>query len=323
MSFAFVASDGPLDLAVPDDPDPVAAALRMVEVIADLVVAVALSTPAVQDVLDRPVGARTVRQLLAGVVLEDTAAPERGHRRPVRPDTLLARAQRLFENLAGAGLQVTIEGVELSLGRATPPDVIGLNVGLGAGQRMTLFSSDVTLWLENDDRWIDPDPPGERRHLRRCALDEPRSCASGPSWPSTGSACASARRPGRCSTSASRSSRSPSTPSPSSTTPASTGGGVQLQFTNLAVSASGGGGENGIAQGVVRDTGPQPPRPAFSPALAIQKHGNQPVAVTLRAGDGDGPWWIAIQKGFGPLYLEQIGFGVTMPQPAASRASRC
>ncbi len=79
------------------------------------------------------------------------------------------------------------------------------------------------------------------------------------------------------------------------------------------MSASGGGGDNGIAQGIMRDTGPQPPRPAFSPALAVQKHGNQPVAVTLRAGDGDGPWWIAIQRGFGPLYLEQIGFGVTMP----------
>ena len=98
---------------------------------------------------------------------------------------------------------------------------------------------------------------------------------------------------------------------------------MQLQFTNLAVSASGGGGDNGIAQGIMRDTGPQPPKPAFSPALAIQKHGSEPVAVTLRAGDGDGPWWIAIQKGFGPLYLEQVGFGVDDAAAAASSASRC
>jgi hypothetical protein len=27
------------------------------------------------------------------------------------------------------------------------------------------------------------------------------------------------------------------------------------------------------------------------------------VDVSLRAGDGDGPWWIAIQRGFGQLYL--------------------
>src|SRR6185369_17621392 len=92
------------------------------------------------------------------------------------------------------------------------------------------------------------------------------------------------------------------------------GGGVQLQFSELAVGASGGGGSNGIAQGLMRDTGPKPPKPAFSPALAIQKHDNGALAVTLSAGEGTGPWWIAIQKGFGPLYLEQVGFGVTMPQ---------
>ena len=76
-----------------------------------------------------------------------------------------------------------------------------------------------------------------------------------------------------------------------------------------------------IAQGVMRDTGPTPPKPAFSPALAIQKHGHDPVSVTLRAGDGDGPWWIAIQRGFGPLYLEQVGFGVTMPNRRVERIS--
>ena len=47
--------------------------------------------------------------------------------------------------------------------------------------------------------------------------------------------------------------------------------------------------------------------------FTVQKHGSQQVHVSLRAGTGDGPWWIAIQKGFGPLYLEQIGFGATMP----------
>jgi hypothetical protein len=32
------------------------------------------------------------------------------------------------------------------------------------------------------------------------------------------------------------------------------------------------------------------------------------VSVSLRAGDPPGPWWIAIQRGFGPLYLERVGF---------------
>ena len=39
-----------------------------------------------------------------------------------------------------------------------------------------------------------------------------------------------------------------------------TGGGVQLQFSNLAVSASGAQGDNGIAQGIMRDTGYPPSR---------------------------------------------------------------
>ena len=30
--------------------------------------------------------------------------------------------------------------------------------------------------------------------------------------------------------------------------------------------------------------------PAFSPALAVQKHGSGPILVSMRAGEGDGPW---------------------------------
>ena len=95
-----------------------------------------------------------------------------------------------------------------------------------------------------------------------------------------------------------------------------TSGGAQLQLSNLAVAVSGASGGNAIASGILADSASagQKPKPAFSPALAVQRHGSGPVDVTLRAGDGDGPWWVAIQKGFGPLYLEQVGFGVTMPQ---------
>ena len=44
------------------------------------------------------------------------------------------------------------------------------------------------------------------------------------------------------------------------------------------------------------------------------------MRVSLTAGDGAGPWWIAIQN-FGPLYLEQIGFGATSPQGRLERIS--
>jgi hypothetical protein len=88
-------------------------------------------------------------------------------------------------------------------------------------------------------------------------------------------------------------------------------GGVQVDLDGLAVPLGTGGGSNAIAQGVLRDAGGSgaPPRPAFSPAVAVQEHG-QGVAVTLRAGSGDGPWFLPIQRAFGPVYLDQVGLGV-------------
>ena len=38
------------------------------------------------------------------------------------------------------------------------------------------------------------------------------------------------------------------------------------------------------------------------------------MLVTLRAGDPPGPWWLAIQKGFGPVYIEQVGFDAKVEQ---------
>ncbi|HEY8826192.1 MAG TPA: DUF6603 domain-containing protein, partial [Jatrophihabitantaceae bacterium] len=92
-------------------------------------------------------------------------------------------------------------------------------------------------------------------------------------------------------------------------------GGVQIELGGLGVPLGGGGGDNAVAQGIMHDAGGSgaPPRPSFSPAVAVQDHGTG-VAVTLRAGRGDGPWFMPIQRAFGPVYLEQIGFGVTYRQ---------
>jgi large repetitive protein len=93
-------------------------------------------------------------------------------------------------------------------------------------------------------------------------------------------------------------------------------GGVQIQLSDLAAGVAGASNGNPIARGMVADSGSGPERlaPSFSPALAIQKHGAGPTLVSLRAGDGDGPWWVAIQKGFGPIYIEQVGFDTTVTQ---------
>jgi hypothetical protein len=97
-------------------------------------------------------------------------------------------------------------------------------------------------------------------------------------------------------------------------------GGVHLELGGLAVPLGSGGGENAVAKGIMRDAGGSgaPPRPAFSPALAVQDHGTG-VAVTLQAGQGDGPWFLPIQRAFGPVYLEQVGLGVAYRQNLTPR----
>src|SRR5690606_30762198 len=66
-------------------------------------------------------------------------------------------------------------------------------------------------------------------------------------------------------------------------------GGVQVQLSDLAAGVTNASGGNPIAQGMMADagTGPEKLAPAFSPALAIQKHGAGPILVSLRAGEGD------------------------------------
>ncbi len=313
--FDLVASDGAITSAL-ETSDPVQVALRIVEVVADLVAAVAMAQQPVQDLLDTPVGDTTVRNLLRDVVLKDEADPDELIAGLFDPTTILDRIGRLFQNIAGAGISVTVD--ELALTFAEDGGIIGLQVGLT--DRFELFTGDVTLWLENDDSWIKDNPAGSGGLFVGFVSLSP-SLAFKPSLAVNGLGLRIGKTSGplldfgitlesiALHTFARIGSGVPD------------GAGLQLQFSNLAVSASGAQGDNGIAQGIMRDTGPTPPKPAFSPALAIQKHGNDPVSVTLRAGEGDGPWWIAIQRGFGPLYLEQVGFGATMPHGRVERIS--
>jgi large repetitive protein len=315
--FALVASDGVIATAI-ETTDAEAVALRLVEVVADLVVAVAMAQTAVQDLLDTAVGTKNVRRVLAGVVLEDADPPAGLIADPFDPDLLLARIHRLFVNLAGAGIAIDVDGFQISLLEDPASNIIGLQAGLT--QRYPLATGDVMLWLENDDDWIIPNPPGDGG-LFVGFLPNTLPLEFKPSLAVNGIGLRIGKSSGPLldfGLSLESIALHAFAKFGSGVTAA---GGVQLQFTNLAVSASGAGGENGIAQGVLRDTGPTPPKPAFSPALAIQKHGNDPFAVTLRAGEGDGPWWIAIQKGFGPLYLEQVGFGASMPGGRVERVS--
>ncbi len=315
LAFALVASDGAIGAAVESDA-PEDAALRLVEMIADLVAAVALAQTSVQQLLNTSVGATTVRNLLRGVVLEDANNPTALIDRLFDPDTILPRVHRLFGNIAGANIAVTVDQLEIAFAKAG--GIIGLQAGLNG--RFPLATGDVALWLETDDAWIDGNPAGAGGLFVGFLPDTP-PLKFAPSLTVNGVGLRVGKSAGPLlDVGVTLESIALHTFARIDHTGLADGG-VQLQFANLAVAASGAGGDNGIAQGIVRDTGPAPPRPAFSPALAIQKHGSAPVSVTLRAGDGDGPWWIAIQKGFGPLYLEQVGFGVAMPQGRVERVS--
>jgi hypothetical protein len=314
ISFSIVAGDGPL-AGIDTNTDPADVATRIVEIVLDVVAAVAIATDAVQDMLQIEIGSSTVGDVLQDVLLDGTGLVDG----IFDPDTLLARALTLFENLAGADLAVTFEGLTLSL--IEQDDVIGLQLGLA--ERLELVSGDVTLWLENDDSWIDDNPGGEGGIFVGAVTIDGTDLSFAPTLAVNGVGLRVGKLSGplldfgitiesiALHTFAEIGLASGDI----------TGAGVQLQLTGLAVSADGASGGNGIAAGIVADTGPQPPKPTFSPALAIQQHDDNPVHVTLRAGDGSGPWWIAIQKGFGPLYLEQIGFGVEMPSQRVDSVS--
>ena len=313
--FDVVASDGPL-VSATDSVDPVQVALRIVEVVADLVADVAMAQAPVQALLDQSVGAIDVRNLLRGVVLRDVANPTALIDGLFDPSQITTRVHKLFANIGSAGISIPIDGFRLSF--INDGTAIGLQLGLSS--RFQLVSGDVSLWLENDDSWITPNPPGNGG-LFVGIIPAAGPLAFKPSLTVNGLGLRVGKSSGPLLDAGITIESIALHVYAAIDGGGAHSGGVQLQFANLAVSAGGAGGNNGIAQGVMRDTGPTPPKPAFSPAIAIQKHDNNPVAVSLRAGDPPGPWWIAIQKGFGPLYLEQIGFDARMPAGRIERIS--
>lgn len=310
-----VASDGALASAIATS-DPARVALRVVEVVADLVAAVAMVQPSVQDLLDAQVVAgKNVRALLRGVVLADVPAPAELIDGLFDPPAWLPRIQKLFRNLAAdGGITFNVDGLTLAFievdGR------IGLQVGVA--DRFALVDGDVSLWLENDFDWIAPNPGGGGVFVG--LLPGAGPLAFSPSLAVNGLGLRIGRKSGPLLDAGITLESVALHAFAAIDAGGVQGGGVQLQIANLAVSVAGAQGENGVAQGIMRNTGPTPPKPAFSPALAIQSHGDG-VKVSLTAGDGSGPWWIAIRQGFGPLYLEQIGFGAATPQGRLERIS--
>lgn len=293
-------------------------ALTLLEAVLDLVAGFAIGTAPVQQLLTHPVGAATtVRNVLRGVILEDVGSPANLDANLFDPALLLTRVQRLGANLCGANPSVNV-GSGLSIGLSMAGSIAQLTLGVNG--RVPLTSGDVVVSVEADSRWIKDQPAAG---IALGLLETAGALAFKPSLSANGLGIRISKNSGPL-VNAGLSLGSVAIHLFGKVGDGiETAGGVQVQLSDLAVAVSGAQGGNPVARGLTGDSGSGPNglAPAFSPALAVQKHGSGPVLVSLRAGDGDGPWWLIIQKGFGPIYIEQVGFGVTVREDQLERIS--
>ncbi len=91
--------------------------------------------------------------------------------------------------------------------------------------------------------------------------------------------------------------------------------GVHLELDGLTVPLGSAASDNPVA-GKILSSGsdsssagdPTPLAPAFSPAVVAWREDGD-VSLLVRAGTGSGPWWLPVQRSFGPVYVEQVGVG--------------
>ena len=297
-------------------------ALALVDLLLALVAGFVLGTDAVRDVLTKNVGNATVRQILTGPILQSGDGAPALVANLFDPAQALNRLLKVGANLCAAQPKVTIDE-HLHLGLTAESGHAGVTLGIDG--RVALGDDDIVVWLEADTRWVQrPDHAPVAPGLSLFLLDTSGATPaidpgievggvgirvgknSGPLFDfgvTLGSIAVHGY--GHIGSGA-------------------TGAGVQVQLSDLAVGVGGAGnGANPVAEGVLKDSGSGSNKlaPSFSPAVAVQKHGADPVLVSLSAGDGSGPWWLSIQKGFGPVYIEQVGFGVTVEQRQLQRIS--
>ena len=293
-----------------------------------LSLAVGLAGGILVDALDDLLGARAAR-MLRGVVLTESAVATDLAVDPtfaldlLDPEALLHRLERLLWNVATDTdpLSLTLDPIRLSLAATGGADdkQLGLSLTLAGDGRYTVADGEVKVELDVDATWLVPEvTPGLTVYAVR-----------GVRTPGSPDTYAFSFEPGV--TVAGVGLRFTNTTGPlldlgavsldgiafrvyAEAVSAGVGGGAQLELTGLSFAPNGGAGTNPVASSILADAGESSPsaRPAFSPALAVQKHpGDEDVSFTVRAGPPPGPWWLVIQRQLGPLYLEQIGFNAT------------
>ncbi|WP_460458409.1 DUF6603 domain-containing protein, partial [Angustibacter peucedani] len=312
---------GPLDVPTTSDAaEDVARAV--VAVLLDVAGGVVLSVQAVRDALAQPVLGAPVSDLLDGVLV--ATGPLRlapGLASDVTdPMALLRRLAVLVGNVADAMTTPLVIAGTLSV-RVTKGgsggDTLGLTLAV-VGDEWVLNpgSADVQVGLVTDASWISPAvPAGITVEAVRLPATGPIAFAPGLVVGGVGVKFSRGSGPlldsvvtidavsllgfgvVRAGTSGG----------------VDLGGGARVELAGLAIPLGGAsGGDNAVAQGVMPSggSGSDGPKPRFSPALAVQKPPGGGVKVSFSAGSGGGPWWLSIQREFGPIYLEQVGLAV-------------
>ena len=305
--------------SVAEDLSDEGVAVAAIGAVLDLVGGWVLGVPEVRAQLAKQVGptaTTTVRTVLLGSVLDPAAPAGSPQLMPQVLDGWPGKLLTLASRLASAAPTVAVG--DLTFGISNTAGVLGVSMSTTNAAGLDLpTGGDLSLRLVVDASWIDPPAgpvsPGIVLSLLRVA-GTTITPAPGIAVNGVGLRLGKVSGPlidaglrldslavhlfGSVALSASQE--------------AVFAGGVQVELGGLAVPLGSAGGDNPIAQGVLEDAGGSgaPPRPAFSPALAVQEHG-QGVAITLRAGSGDGPWFLPIQRAFGPVYLDQVGLGVS------------
>jgi hypothetical protein len=228
------------------------------------------------------------------------------------PEALLNRLFQLGFNLADNNLKLTIDN-KVDIGFTLNGNLAGIFISLPEGERIALTSSDPTVDIEVVANWINS--PGIAPGLSILLVEKVGdSFALNAGFSLSGLGVRVGKNAGPLLNLGIMSIDAIGVHVYGEAVPAGLGGGVQVQLDGLAIVPSAAGGDNAVANNIMSDAGNDASpsaRPAFSPSLAIQKVPGQDLGISLRAGDPPGPWWLAIQRQLGPLYLEQFGFDVT------------
>ncbi|MDF1505625.1 DUF6603 domain-containing protein, partial [Roseisolibacter sp. H3M3-2] len=242
---------------------------------------------------------------------------------------LLGRLQRLLLNLAQTNtFALTIDGT-VTIGLVAEPGgggtMLGVRVSLAPNKRFAIASGDPTVELEVDHTWIDPAVPAGLSifAVKATGSGAATTFAFVPGVKVGGVGLRFRKSSGPLLDLGGVSLDAIAVHVYGEASPAGVGGGVQLELAGLAVAPAGSGGSNAVANGILSDAGSagQANRPAFSPALAVQKHPGGNVGVSFRAGRPPGPWWVVVQRQLGPLYVERVGLDTAETNGRVSRVA--